>query len=64
MLNEEVSIINAAKEQNEIINKLEELANFILLEKANIANKNTQDIKKAKAKHKENIFWGKNRCYK
>lgn len=37
--------------------KMEELRNFILLEKESIINKNTPGIKKAKTKpHKENKF--------
>ena len=50
LLNEEISTIDAAKEQSEMLNKTEDLKDFILLEEKNA----TQCIKKQRQKHKEN----------
>ena len=41
---EEITTIKAVKEPNEIIIKLKQLKNFILLEEKDIKNKNTQNI--------------------
>ena len=51
-----ISTITAAKEQNEMINKIEELKQFILLQGKDIINKNTQSIKKAETKTKTKIL--------
>ena len=50
LLNEKISTLVAAKEQNEMKNKIEELKDSILLEEKGIINKNTQIIKKAETK--------------
>ena len=48
LLNEEISTIKAAKKQNELLDKIEDLKDFILLEEKNTI----QGIKKAKTKAK------------
>ena len=40
LLNEKINILRAAKEQNEMINKIEELRNFALLEEKSVKEKN------------------------
>ena len=40
LLNEKLNILRAAKEQNEMINKIEELRNFALLEEKSVKEKN------------------------
>ena len=42
LLNEEISTLTAAKEKHEMVNKIEELKDSILLEEKGIVNKNTQ----------------------
>ena len=53
-----LSFLKASKEQNEMISKIKEIENFILLEQESIANENTQKgvIKKQRQKHKEKKF--------
>ena len=50
--NEKISTLTVAKEQIEMINKIEEIKDFILLQGKGIINKNTQSIKKAETKTK------------
>ena len=40
LLNEKINILRAAKEQNEMINKIEELRNFALSEEKSVKEKN------------------------
>ena len=40
LLNEKINILREAKEQNEMINKIEELRNFALLEEKSVKEKN------------------------
>ena len=58
LLNEKISILKATKGQNEIINKIEEITNFILLEKEGITNENAQIVLKKTDKNtkKRNFF--------
>ena len=42
LLNEEISTLTAAKEKHEMVHKIEELKDSILLEEKGIVNKNTQ----------------------
>ena len=49
-----MSTLKTAKEQIEMINKIEELKDFILLEEKGVTDKNTQIIKKAKTKPQRN----------
>ena len=44
LLDEEISINKAVKEQNEMMIKIQELRDFILLEEKDIKNKNTLGI--------------------
>ena len=54
LINEEISTYKAVKEQNEMINKIEELKDFISLEEKSITNKITQSIKNYTTYYKEN----------
>ena len=54
LINEEISTYKAVKEQNEMINKIEELKDFISLEEKSITNKITQSIKNYTKYYKEN----------
>ena len=56
LLSKETSTIKALIEQNEIIENIKELKDFILLEEKYAVNKNTQAIKKQGEKHKEKKF--------
>ena len=54
LINEEISTYKAVQEQNEMINKVEELKDFISLEEKSITNKITQSIKNYIKYYKEN----------
>ena len=65
LLNKKLSALKAAKEQNMVINKIEELKDSILLEGESIKNKIKQSIKKAKTKtHKKEIICKRKECFK
>ena len=52
-----IDLLNAIREQNDLINKIEEVKDFILLEEKGITSKNTQSIKRAKTKtQRKEIF--------
>ena len=61
LLSEEIDTLKAVKEQDEIINKLEELRNFILLKEADTTNKINKSIKKAKNKTQRKQFFAAQR---
>ena len=61
LLNQKISSIKVAKVQNEMISKIEELRNFILLDEKSITNKNTQSIKKVKTKIQRKEIFGAQR---
>ena len=61
LLSEEIDTLKAVKEQDEIINKLKELRNFILLKEADTTNKINKSIKKAKNKTQRKQFFAAQR---
>ena len=59
LLNEEISTFKAAKEQKEIIEKIDDLKDFIFLEEKSITNEKAKiTVKKAKEKNFMTPFYG------
>ena len=61
LLNEEISTIKAAKKQNELLDKIEDVKDFILLEEKNTIQGIKKAKTKAKSKKKKN---SEQKCYK
>ena len=59
-----IDLLNAIREQNDLINKIEEVKDFILLEEKGIASKNTQSIKRAKTKTQRKEIFRTKKCFK
>ena len=53
LFNEEISTLGAAKEQNEKIEKINELGNFVLLEEESIKKTQSMSQRKQKVKHRQ-----------
>ena len=53
LFNEEISALEAAKERNEKIEKINELGNFVLLEEESIKKTQSMSQRKQKIKHRQ-----------
>ena len=65
LFNEKISISEASKEQNEMIKKIEELKDFILLEKKYYKGTKTKYYKESRDKStKKNNSYSTKKCFK